>query len=182
MTILRLRRFGDPILRQAARRLKPTDIKSGEIRLLITDMRYTNEVKKYGVGLAAPQVGVSVAVAIIMIRPSKNHSRVQSYDQVIINPSYVGIGQRRSVYEGCLSTGTGKHTLFGKTLLYPKIQATWLDEHGVQHTEQLDGLVAHVFQHETNHLDGVLFVDHVRDSRSYMMADEYRKKLKSNRR
>ncbi|HPR09144.1 peptide deformylase [Candidatus Saccharibacteria bacterium] len=179
MNILRLRRFGDPILRLEACHLTLADIKSSKIQTLITDMHYTNEVKKYGVGLAAPQVGVSVSLAIIMIRPSKLRPKIQPYDQVIINPHYNGIGRRRAVYEGCLSTGTGKDILFGKALRYKKIQATWLDEQGARHSEQLDGLVAHVFQHETDHLQGVLFVDIVRDSQTYMMADEYRKRLQT---
>lgn len=179
MKILKLRRFGDPVLREVARRLSVEEIKSGEIQALITDMRYTNEVKKYGVGLAAPQVGVSVALAIIAIRPTELRPKVEPYEQVIINPEYEGIGRRRAVWEGCLSTGTGKHTLFGKALRHKTICATWHDEQGKKHTEVLGGLPAHVFQHETDHLHGVLFVDKVRDPKTYIMADEYRKRTAS---
>ena len=53
----------------------------------------------------------------------------------------------------------------------------WHDETGELHREQLDGFVAHVFQHETDHLHGVLFVDRVRDSKTFMLADEYRKRI-----
>lgn len=173
--LLKLRRFGDPVLRRVARRLSAEDIKSDEIQALITDIHYTNEVKKYGVGLAAPQVGVPVAVAIIAIQPTKLRPKAEPYSQVIINPEYKGVGRRRAMWEGCLSTGTGRHTLFGKALRYATIHATWRDEDGREHSETLTGLPAHVFQHETDHLAGVLFVDKVRDTKTFVMADEYRK-------
>lgn len=157
------------------------EIKRDEIQALITDMLYINEVKRYGVGLAASQVGESVAVAVITIQPTKLRPKVEPYQQVIINPSYNGLGRRRAVWEGCLSTGTGKHTLFGKTLRYKTIRATWWNEKGVKLTEELTGLPAHVFQHEADHLEGVLFVDKVRDAKTYTMADEYRKMVESRK-
>ncbi len=177
MQTLKLIRFGNPILRQTARRLSETEIKSSEIQRLIKDIRKLNEVKKYGVGLAAPQVGHSIALSIIMIQQTADHPHVVPFSQVIINPEYEGLGRRRGKWEGCLSTGRGKDILFGKALRYAKIRARWYDEAAELHNEILTGITAHVFQHETDHLNGVLFVDRVRDSRSYMMADEYRKRI-----
>ncbi|MGB4967532.1 MAG: peptide deformylase [Candidatus Saccharimonadales bacterium] len=175
LKIFRLRRFGDPILRQKARQLAPAEIKSSEIQTLITDIRKTNEVKQYGVGLAAPQVGVSVALSIIGIKPTPTRPQAETFTAVIINPSYQGIGRRTGMWEGCQSSGTGNDTLYGKALRYRRIRARWLDENAEQHDEELTGLVAHVFQHETDHLQGILFVDRVRDTRTYMLASEYRK-------
>jgi peptide deformylase len=180
MKVLSLRQFGDPILRQKAKLLTHEDLQRSEIRQLITDMQHTSEVKKYGVGLAAPQVGVSVAVAVIMIKPTAVRPDAGYFRQVIINPSYLGVGRRRAMWEGCLSTGFGRNTLFGKALRYARIQAAWLDENGNEHHEELTGLPAHVFQHETDHLNGVLFVDRVKDTTSYMMEGEYRKVVKGN--
>lgn len=181
MKILKLTRFGNPILRTVAKQLSLSDIKSNHIQQLIADIRYTNEQKKYGVGLAAPQVGEDVAVSIIGIKPTPNRPNVEAFDAVIINPSYVGLGRRNSLWEGCQSSGTGINTLFAKALRYPKIKAQWIDEHGRRHHTELDGFIAHVFQHETDHLNGVLFVDNVRDTTTFMLADEYRKRVASKR-
>lgn len=174
---LSLRQFGDPVLRQEARRLGDKEILSSDIQQLISDMRTTNQAKQYGVGLAAPQVGVSVALSVIGIKPTPTRPDLEPFDAVIINPTYEGIGRRSSMWEGCQSCGRGSNTLYGKALRYRKIQATWLDENAVQHDEVVEGFVAHVFQHETDHIHGILFVDRVRDTRSYMMADEFRKRV-----
>jgi len=175
--LLRLVRFGNPILRREARQLAAQEIKSDAIQQLITNIRYTNEQKKYGVGLAAPQVGENVALSVIGIKPTPNRPNLDKFDQVIINPIYEGIGRRTGMWEGCQSSGTGKNTLFGKALRYKKIKATWVDEKGMKHEEELDNFVAHVFQHETDHLSGILFVDRVRDTKTYMLADEYQKRI-----
>jgi len=177
MKLLKLTRFGNPILREVARELSVKEIKSDEIQQLIANIRYTNDQKKYGVGLAAPQIGVGVSLSVIGIKPSPNRPDIQKFDSVIINPSYVGIGPRKSMWEGCQSCGKGVDTLFGKALRYKKVRATWFDEFAVKHEEELEGFVAHVFQHETDHLHGILFVDRVRDTSTFMMADEYRKRI-----
>lgn len=175
MNVLTLTRFGDPILREKTRELSVKEIKSEKIQQLIADIHYTNEQKKYGVGLAAPQVGVGVALSAIGIKPTPTRPHLQKFDAVIINPAYEGIGRRTGMWEGCQSSGTGKDTLFARALRYKTIRASWYDEHAVFHEEELDGFVAHVFQHETDHLNGILFVDRVRDTKTYMLADEYRK-------
>lgn len=176
---LSLRQFGDPVLRQEARRLGDKEILSSDIQQLISDMRTTNQAKQYGVGLAAPQVGVSVALSVIGIKPTPTRPDLETFDVVIINPTYEGIGRRTSMWEGCQSCGRGSNTLYGKALRYRKIQATWLDENAVQHDEVLEGFVAHVFQHETDHLNGILFVDLVRDTTTFTMASEYKKRILS---
>ncbi|MDQ5963723.1 MAG: peptide deformylase [Patescibacteria group bacterium] len=176
---MKITRFGNPILRQAARQLQIDEIKRSEIQKLITDMQNLNEAKELGVGLAAPQVGSSVALAIIDIKPTKLRPNVEPYTAIIINPNYKGIGRRQSMWEGCLSSGLGKETLFAKALRYKTIEASWLDEHGVPCSQKLFGLPAQVFQHETDHLHGVLFVDKVRDTTTYMVADEYQARIKN---
>jgi len=172
-----LRQFGDPILREKAARIGKSEIASAEIQKLIVDIRNLNTAKQYGVGLAAPQVGVSLALSVIGIKPTPTRPNLEPFDTVIINPTYEGIGRRTGMWEGCQSCGKGKNTLYGKALRYRKIHATWLDEHVVPHDEVLEGFVAHVFQHETDHLEGVLFVDCVKDTGTYMMADEFRKRV-----
>lgn len=177
MQILKLTRFGNPILREPARRLSISEIKSTKTQSLIRDIRHTNSLKKYGVGLAAPQVGEPVALSVIGIKPTPTRPDSEPIDMVIINPGYEGIGYRTAKWEGCQSSGAGNNTLFGKALRYKKIKAKWIDDKAQTHEEVLDGLLAHVFQHETDHLDGILFVDRVRDSKTFMLADEYRKRI-----
>ncbi|MBL8121964.1 peptide deformylase [Candidatus Saccharibacteria bacterium] len=176
MTTVRLRQFGDPILRTPARHISKAEIRSDEIQGLITDMKQYNEAKRYGVGLAAPQYGVGVALSIIGVKPTPNHPEFETFDGVIINPTYHGIGRRTGMWEGCQSGGLGRDTLYAKALRYRRIKAMWYDEHARQHTEELDGFIAHVFQHETDHLNGILFIDRVRDRTTFMMASEYRKR------
>lgn len=174
---LALTRAGDPILREVMPLLTPDEIASDKIKNLITDIRHTCQKKEYGVGLAAPQVGARYALSVIGIKPTPTRPNLDVFEQVIINPTYEGIGRRAGMWEGCISIGSGDNTLFAKALRFRKINAEWLDENGTHHQELLGGFVAHVFQHETDHLNGILFVDCVRDTKTYMMADEYRKRI-----
>ena len=176
--MLRLLRLGDTRLRQGTRILKNNEIMQPSTQQLIKALQEKIATEDFGVGLAAPQVGRELAIAVIAIKPTKLRPDVALFSAVIINPQYDGIGRRKSMWEGCLSTGTGHNTLFAKALRYQKIHATWIDETGVVHSEDLSGLPAHVFQHETDHLNGILFVDLVRDSKTYMLSAEYRKKLR----
>lgn len=175
MKLLKLIHLGDPLLRQKARRLTPEEIESSKIQSLIADIRHTNQVKRYGIGLAAPQVGVSVALSVIGIKPTPTRPNLEPFNQVIINSSYIGIGQPEPRWEGCQSAGSGDDTLYAQAERYAAIKATWTDETGTLHAETLEGMHAHVFQHETDHLNGILFVDRVTDSRTFMVASEYRK-------
>lgn len=176
--VLRATRFGNPILRQTARPLSSDEILSDDIQHLIADIRYTLQEKAYGVGLAAPQVDQSVALSVIGIKPTPNRPDLEIFDSVIINPKITEtFGKRVGLWEGCISCGTGKDTLFAKVPRYAKIRLQWLDEHAKERNEILDGFVAHVAQHETDHLGGVLFVDRVKDPSTFMMADEYRKRI-----
>ncbi len=166
---------GDPVLRELARRLTKKEITSAEIQELIENIRYTNAGAAYGVGLAAPQVGMSVALSVIGVKPTPNRPELEPFDQVIINPEYEGIGGAEGMWEGCQSGGSGE--LFAQAMRFAEIEARWDDEKGKSHAQRLGGFVAHVFQHETDHLDGILFFDRVVDTKTYMTAAEYRKRI-----
>lgn len=176
--ILKATRFGNPILREVARHLTLQEIKSERVQVLIKDMYYTLSNKKYGVGLAAPQIGEGIAMSVISVKPTPNRPTIKPFDTVIINPEIVEtFGRRMAMWEGCVSCGTGKDTLFAKVPRYKKVKLRWLDEHAKQHEEIVETFVAHVAQHEVDHLNGILFVDRVKDTNSYMMSDEYRKRV-----
>lgn len=175
--ILKRTQFGNPILRTPARQIAIDEVSSAKIQSLIQDMYHTLTTKKYGVGLAAPQVGVSLRLSVICIQPTSHRPDVQEFQQVIINPSFEPIGRREQMWEGCLSFAGAKDSVFAKAMRYKKVQAHWYDEKGVYHKEVLSGLPAHVFQHETDHLNGILFVDRVKDQTTWMNATEYRKRI-----
>jgi peptide deformylase len=176
--ILKATRFGDPVLRLKTRRLTVAEIQSADIQDLIENMRYTLLKKKYGVGIAAPQVGVGVALSVIGIKPTPNRPNLEPFETVIINPEIIETyGNKKRIWEGCISCGTGNNTLFAQVPRYKKVKLKWLDEKGAEREELLEGFVAHVAQHEVDHLNGVLFVDRVKDPSTFMMADEYRKRI-----
>jgi peptide deformylase len=175
--ILKRTVFGNPMLSAPARRLSEVDINSLKIQTLIDDMRHTLQVKKYGVGLAAPQVGQSVALSVIGIKPTPSRPDAQSEDMVIINPEIVKTyGSRAQKWEGCISFGTSSRDFpYAKTLRWRKVRVRYLDEHGRRHEKDFSGLLAHVLQHEIDHLNGILFTERIKDPKTLMMMSEYKK-------
>lgn len=177
MKTLKIVEFGDPLLRKAAKKVPVANIKSAAFQNLISDIRDHLVGKKLGVGLAAPQIGKSLALSVIAIRPTKHRPTVEEFDLVIINPSYKGVGDKKEMWEGCISSGAGQAGLFAKVPRYKKVEATFWDEKGQKHTKWFSGLPAQVVQHETDHLNGVLFVDKVVDTKTFMTLGEYRKQI-----
>lgn len=175
--VLRRTQFGNPILRQVAKRLSHTEILSEEIQALIANMYYTLEKKKYGIGLAAPQVGESLAISTISIMPMPWRPNVDEVHLTVINPEIVATyGRRSSLWEGCISFGGGgKEFPYAKALRYKKARVAYLDEKGNAHEIDFEGLLAHVMQHEIDHLNGILFVDRVRDNTTFINNSEYTK-------
>lgn len=168
--------FGNPILRTPAKRLSANEVKSKEIQQLIEDMKFTCDKKRYGVGLAAVQVGEAYAISTIQIKKTPTRPNVKPFVRVIINPEILEfIGKPTGMWEGCISFSSVNAPVFAQATRYPKVSVRYMDEHGKVHKEVLDGLPAHVFQHETDHCNGVLFVDKVKDPRTWMNASEYKK-------
>lgn len=179
MKLLTPVQFGDPILRQPARRITKKEITSNGIKSLIQNMRHTLEKEKLGVGLAAPQVGEGIAMAVIKIQPTAHRPQVEPFDLVLINPVITQTtGRKKQLWEGCISSGKGRTGLFAKVPRYAKLQVTFHDEHGALQRKEFNGLKAHIIQHEVDHLNGVLFVDKVKDTTTYMTYDEYLKRVK----
>jgi peptide deformylase len=178
MKILRRTQFGNPILRQKARVLGKDEILSDEIQDLIKNLRYTLLNRDYGIGIAAPQVGQSVALSVIELRSTRTRPNLPKSEWVsmaIINPEVIKTDNKPiEQWEGCLSFDNA----FAKVPRYKKIRVRYLDEKAKVHEKDMDGLMAHVFQHETDHLNGILFVDKVKDAKTYMTESEYLKMRK----
>ena len=176
--LLRLTKFGNPILREGAERLSTSEIKSEKIQTLIANMKFTLHEEDYGVGIAAPQVGESVALSVIGIKPTPNRPDLDIFETTIINPEIIEtIGEKVPMWEGCVSCGSGDGLLFAQVPRFESIRLRWTNENGKMLEQVLGGFVAHVAQHEVDHLNGILFVDRVEDSTTFMMADEYRSRV-----
>ena len=178
--LLELTKFGNPILRENTRRLSSDDVQSKSTQKLIENMKFTLQEESYGVGIAAPQVGDSVALSVIGIKPTPNRPELEVFETTLINPEILETaGEKVPMWEGCVSCGSGDGLLFAQVPRFESIKLRWMNEHGEVLERVLGGFVAHVAQHEVDHLNGVLFVDRVEDTTTYMMADEYRSRVLS---
>ena len=165
MSILKVARMGHPVLRAKARSLDKSDIKSAVIQKLIDDMMDTM-AEYHGVGLAAPQVheGFRLFVALLDDEPGP-----KSEATVIINPEIVPSGSKEEGWEGCLSIPD----IRGMVPRFTEIGVSALDRNGKPLELRLKNFPARVVQHETDHLDGVLFFDRMKSLASMTFLDEY---------
>jgi len=142
--------MGAPVLRQKARELSPAEIKSPEMKNLIRDMFETLEDYE-GIGLAAPQIFESIALAII-------HYPTDEAPKVIFNPKITVLDETKQGYwEGCLSIPE----LRGFVERPRKVKIDYLDLSAKPASITAEGFPATVFQHELDHLFGVLFIDRI---------------------
>ena len=174
MKALRRAQFGNPILRQTARPLMAAENKAPETPQLITAKHAMLTTKKHGVALAAPQVGHSLALFVVNVQPTKHRPDVTPLAMSVCNPVITKTyGRRWPAWEGCLSFGASGDAIFAQALRYPKIRVSYLDEQAKRHEKDIDGLLAQIFQHETDHLNGILFVERVKDPKTYTNRSEY---------
>ncbi|MFZ1483720.1 MAG: peptide deformylase [Candidatus Saccharimonadales bacterium] len=164
--------FGNPLLRETAKVLSEVEILSSDVQILIADMYEALEKRKYGVGIAAPQLGHGLAINVIDTKPTATRPDLTRQKLTIINPVITKTyGRRKPMWEGCLSGPD----LYAQVPRYKKVRLRWHDERAVQHEKDFDGFIAHVIQHEVDHLHGILFVDRVKDTKTYMTTKEYKK-------
>ena len=157
----------DPLLRQIS---TPVDAVSDEIRTLVDDM-FETMYDAPGIGLAAIQVGVPKRVLVIDLQePEEEGGEPVRNPLVFINPEIVQSSDTLQVYnEGCLSVPE----MYAGVERPDRIRARWLDRDGKAHEEALAGLLAICLQHEMDHLEGILFIDHL----SRLKRDMILKKL-----
>mgnify|MGYP001157886166 FL=1 len=169
--------FGNDILRKKAGNVKVGEFKSEETKRIIAELNEACDNNKYGVGIAAPQIGESKAILVIRIKNTPARPDREPFDKVVINPKIIEyIGKPTQLWDGCLSSGDDP--VFAQTERYRKVKVNYYDEDGKFHEgEILSDFVAHVFQHETDHLNGMLFVDRITNSKSWMSNKEYIKMM-----
>ncbi len=145
MAVLPIRIAPDPVLRQKSKRVKAID---GSIKKLISDMIETMHSAS-GAGLAAPQVGVSLRVIVIGLPEEE--------DIVLINPEIVRRKGERSVTEGCLSVPG----YFGEIKRAESVTVKGRDPEGKEIRIKASDLLAQALEHEIDHINGVLYIDHL---------------------
>jgi peptide deformylase len=146
MATLPIRTIPDPVLKQKAKRVRTID---GSIKKLISDMIETMHSEPGRVGLAAPQIGVPLRVIVIGIPEEE--------DIAIINPEIVRSRGERSIDEGCLSVPG----YFGQIKRAESVTVKGRDQDGKEIRIKAEGLLSQALQHEIDHLNGVLYLDHL---------------------
>ena len=172
MAILPIIEVPDPRLRKIS---SPVEKVDDQLCALIADM-FETMYDAPGIGLAAIQVGVPKRVLVMDLgEPEQEGGEPVKEPRVFINPEILTHSDEEVPYtEGCLSVPDQ----YAEVLRPDHIRARWLDEHGKQHEANLDGLLAICLQHEMDHLEGILFIDHL----SKLKRDMVLKKLAKARR
>ena len=182
---LKILQAGEPVLRESARRLTPEEIVSDEIQRLIRDMRETMHDAP-GVGLAAPQVGMSLQLAVIEDREAyfKDVSAEKLAERerravpfhVIINPQITLLGDDSArFFEGCLS-------LEGFSAIVPrarKVRVDYVNERAEPQSREASGWYARILQHEIDHMRGALYIDRM-ETRTFTSIENWNRFCKDN--
>ena len=170
MSILKVARVGNPVLRQKASALTVEEIKSPSVQKLMDDMVVT--MREYeGVGLAAPQVHESKQIIVIESAASIRYSEAPNIPlTILINPviSYYS-EEKADGWEGCLSVGDFRGVVPRSTSI--KVDA--LGGNGKKVSIDATGFLSVVLQHEIDHLNGVIFVDKIKDLKTLSFLKEY---------
>ena len=166
MSILKVARMGHPVLRARGRSVEPAELKHPLLQKLIDDMIET--MHEYnGVGLAGPQVHENLRIFVAMLdeEPGPKSEAV-----AVINPQIVPVSESTAEgWEGCLSIPD----IRGMVPRYTDITVRALDRKGRAVEIPLKNFAARVAQHETDHLDGILFFDRMTSMQSLTYMDEY---------
>ena len=164
--------LGHPVLRQQAKKVELDGI--DKVADIIEELQFTLS-QSNGVGLAAPQIFQSVAIIIIASKPSPRYPLAPQMQPVLmINPEYEALSEEiNKDWEGCLSI-PGIRALVPR---YVKIRITYMDQQGVQQELLADDFIARVFQHEYDHLNGLVYLDRVEDNRDIISEVEFHKMM-----
>ncbi len=173
--ILPIRAYGDPVLKKVTKDIEPDHL---GLKQLIADMFETMYAAN-GVGLAAPQVGQSIRLFIVDASPfaedeegkPTDDAHLKEFKRVFINPYIVEEeGDEWAFEEGCLSIPNIREDVTRP----PGIVLQYQDEKFKEHEEEFDGFAARVIQHEHDHLDGILFTDHLTPLRRTLLKGKLR--------
>jgi peptide deformylase len=167
--------LGNPILRDKAELVK--DVNDPRIQQLVDNLLVTVK-QANGVGIAAPQVGASDRIFIVASRPNPRYPNAPEMEPTpMINPKILACSNESvKGWEGCLS-------IPGIRGFVPRdraIAVEYSDRHGKLHKQELTDFVARIFQHELDHLDGIVFLDRLETTRDIITEQEYQKSVTSD--
>ncbi|MFE1747131.1 peptide deformylase [Coleofasciculus sp. H7-2] len=170
--ILPITQLGNPILRQSAQTIE--NVRSEQIQKLINDL-ITTVAQASGVGIAAPQVAQSYRLFIMASRPNPRYPTAPEMEPTaIINPRIIAHSEEVvKGWEGCLSIPG----IRGLVPRYQAIEVEYTSRDGKLHRQQLTDFVARIFQHESDHLDGIVFVDRLQSTHDMMTEQEYQNRI-----
>jgi peptide deformylase len=165
----------DPVLREIS---KPVETFDDELKTLVSDMFETMYAAP-GIGLAAIQIGVPKRLLVIdLMEPAEEGGEPVKDPRVFINPEILDTSNNLVPYnEGCLSIPEQ----YAEVMRPDRVHARWLDEKGGTHEEEITGLLAVCLQHEIDHLNGVLFIDHLSRLKRDMVVKRVAKLRKEGR-
>ena len=173
---------GEPVLRQKATAVAAPDVGSRKVQSVISKMKKALAAEDFGVAIAAPQIGEPLRIFVIAGKAFRTDEETKAFeeppqesslrrdkhdpnssaktpapaDKVFINPVMTRLSKKvKEMSEGCLSV-RGK---YGTVMRHEKATMSALDEHGKPFTYHGTGLIAHIFQHECDHLEGILYTD-----------------------
>jgi peptide deformylase len=145
--------YGHPILKKEAQEIEKGEI---DVQELSADM-FETMYSASGIGLAAPQIGKSLRMFIADASPLEDEE-IGDWKQVFINPEIIEeFGDEWTFEEGCLSIPDIREDVIRPE----KVKISYFDENWVEHTEVFEGMKARIIQHEYDHIDGILFTDHL---------------------
>ncbi len=153
--MLKIVQKDEAILRQVAKAVAKVEFDSPELKKLLRDMSASLAQEPDGIALAAPQIGVSKRIFIVS-KKVFGEKITDKPDLVFINPVITKLAKKKKlVEEGCLSV----RPIYGQVARAEKASVEACDETGQKFTHHGSGLMAQIFQHEVDHLDGILFID-----------------------
>ncbi|NDW18385.1 peptide deformylase [Dysgonomonas sp. 216] len=164
--------YGQPVLRKVAQDITPEYPKLKELIGNMFDTMYNAN----GIGLAAPQVGLSIRLFVIDLSPlAEDDDRFTDFKKVFINPQILeSSDETEAIQEGCLSLPG-----INETVIRPvQIKIRYLDEDFVEHTEMYDDFFARCIQHEYDHIEGRVFIDKISAIRKQLIKSKLNNLLK----
>ena len=169
MAVRKILQIGHPVLRQAAREVTPDELASPEVQQLVDDLVDTLHDADGG-GIAANQVGEALRICVLEVDDNPRYPYKPPIPLTIaVNPVVEPVGDATFANnEGCLSV-----PLRGEVERHVEVRVRYLDRDGGEHDFVARGLEAGTWQHECDHLDGVLFVDRVTDPATLATWDEF---------
>lgn len=167
MELLKIAELGNPVLRKIAEKIDEIDL---EILKLIEDMKFTVD-KVSGVGLAAPQVFQSKRIFVVASKPNPRYPNAPEMEpEAIINPVIKSMSDEKiKDWEGCLS-------IPGIRGLVPRaksIEVEYTNQSGERVNKQFDDFIARIFQHEYDHIEGIVFLDRLETTKDIVTEKEY---------